>query len=120
MVPYAKAGNYDAALVGGVKATIMFIEQPQNIQELYAENPSAYEATSWWKTPVSNGWLIAFGSIYLVILVLARPRLKKSSRPEYLKKYDSLNYIIPKTLLLNIALPATWIWTQINYNAPVY
>jgi uncharacterized protein len=121
MVPYAKAGNFDAAVLGGVKGVILQIEEPENAAEIYAENSSGFadDTTTFFRAPVSNSLLGLLGAIYLVSVILFRGRLKKKISPEYILKYRSRNYILTKTILLNIAFPALWILVRISYDPPI-
>ena len=120
MVPYAKAGNYDACIVGGVKSVIMFITDPENAPEVMAENSSAFsQSNSPFAQPVSTIVMGIMGAVLLVFTLLFRPRKKKSIQPEYVVRNRNDAHWIAKTLLINIAIPAAWIWSQLTYDPPV-
>lgn len=77
MVPYAKAGNYDACIVGGVKSVIMFITDPENAPEVMAENSSAFsQSNSPFAQPVSITVMGIIGAALLAFTLLFRPRRK--------------------------------------------
>jgi hypothetical protein len=115
-----KAGNYDACIVGGVKSVIMFITDPENAPEVMAENSSAFsQSNSPFAQPVSTTVMGILGAALLVFTLLFRPRKKKSTQPEYVIRNRNDAHWIAKTLLINIAIPAAWIWSQLTYDPPV-
>lgn len=121
MIPYAKAGNYDASVVGGIKAVIMHISDPQHVEEVKAEHDASYlrSPASPLEYPVPDIMLIIAGAILMVITFLFRPRTKKGSQPEYIIKNKNDHHWLLKTILINIAFPAVWLWSQITYDPPV-
>ncbi|MEO6167955.1 MAG: TPM domain-containing protein [Chitinophagales bacterium] len=121
MVPYAKSGNYDACIVGGVKAVDMYITDPENAPEVMAENSSAFgqSFSSPFQQPVSITFLGITGFVFAIFTFLFRPRKEKVSRPEQVVKNKNNFQWIVKTLLVNIGIPAVWIWSQLTYDPPV-
>lgn len=121
MVPYAKAGNYDACIFGGVKAVIMYITDPENTPEVMAEHSSAFgqSFSSPFEQPVSTFFLGIAGFFFALFTFIFRPRKKKISQPEYVVKNRNDFHWIIKTLLVNIGIPAAWIWSQLTYDPPI-
>lgn len=121
MIPYAKAGNYDASVVGGIKAVIMHISDPRHVEEVKADHDSSFlqSPASPLTHPVPDIVLVISGVILAVITFLFRPRRKKGSQPEYLINNKNDHHWLLKTILINMAFPAVWLWSQITYDSPV-
>ncbi|MBK9732340.1 MAG: TPM domain-containing protein [Chitinophagaceae bacterium] len=121
MVPYAKAGNYDACIFGGVKAVITYITDPKNAPEVMAENSSAFgqSFTDPLQEPFSFIYLIAAGIIYLLLLIIFRPKKNEPGMKEYVAKYNDNSYWWVKTLIINIGFPVAYLWSQFTYDPPL-
>lgn len=121
MLPYAKAGNYDACIFGGVKAVIQYIADPQNLPEVKAEHSSAFgkSFTDPLQQPVNSSFLFAAITIYLLLLIAFRPRKKNIGGKEYVVMYRDTSYWWAKTLLINIGFPAAYGWSQFTYDVPL-
>lgn len=121
MLPYAKAGNYDACIFGGVKAVIQFIADPQNLPEVKAANPSAFgrSFTDPMQQPVNSFFLFAAMAVYCLLLIAFRPNKKNKGGKEYVVKYRDTSYWWAKILLINIGFPVAYGWSQFTYDAPL-
>lgn len=121
MVPYAKAGNYDACIVGGVKAVILYITDPQNAPEIKAENSSALgqSFTDSFEKPVNSIVLVAAIAIYLLLLIIFLPKKKETGLKDYVAKNSNTSFWWMKTLVINIGFPAAYLWSQFTYDPPL-
>src|SRR4030095_13896348 len=90
MVPYAKAGNFDAAVFGGVKAVVMELENPNNSEDLYAQGISGDYSTKEYMKPVSMVAMAAAALIYTGLNITGRKnRKKRIAKTEYERKQEN-------------------------------
>jgi len=119
MIPYAKAGNYDAAIYGGVKAVADELRNPTNSQELFAQNLYSSD-TKWYQKPIS---MIAFAvaAIVYTALNLKGRKNRRNRKPKsiYEKHQESSSYMEAKFWLLNLAVPVAWLVYQWQLDPPI-
>ena len=120
MIPYAKAGNFDAAVLSGVKAVVMELENPALAEDLYSQQIGSGASVPWYERPVSMVPLAAAALIYTGLNLKGRKdRRKRVSKTEYERRQESKSYMEWKFWLLNVALPVAWLLYQWRIDPPV-
>ncbi len=90
MVPYAKEGNFDAAVKNGLYEVNKILINPSYREEVYSDSEMyANENRPWWKKNTNPVALIMFGIVYGVS-ILTHKRIKKV--PAYVEKRISKSY----------------------------
>lgn len=120
MIPYAGAGNFDAAVLSGVKAVVMELENPALAQDLYSQQMGSGSSVPWYARSVSMVPLAAAALIYTGLNLKGRKdRRKRISKTEYERRQESKSYMEWKFWLLNVALPVAWLLYQWRIDPPV-
>jgi uncharacterized protein len=109
MVPLAKEGKMNEAILAGVMQINQILIDPQYRSEVYADSLSN-ENTKWFRHPVSNTALIIFASIYAIILAAIKGGRKSflQKAPAYVKNHFSQSYDMGKLAVLNIGVPVVF------------
>ncbi|MBC8048136.1 MAG: TPM domain-containing protein [Fimbriimonadaceae bacterium] len=110
MVPRAKEGNYDAAVLDGAGEVIKILMNPKYREEIYADaETDAYlsENKPLYRNPASVILLSVLGGIYFLSTVGAFKNVNKklAKQPAYIKNNFSSAYLNTKYFLLNGILP---------------
>ena len=123
MVPLAKQGDMDGAVMAGVMQVYRILNDPAYHDEIYAgalEN-DAYQP--WWRKTANYTMLIIFAAIYFLSAILSYRGGRKSNKsaPAYVKNQYNTKYATAKFGLLNVAAPLSFFaWQEIAGNLRVF